>query len=147
MSNDVEIINEVDAVKVKADAHKEGLDKGVKSERDRFKALNEAFPGDLKFAAEQFGAGATVEQAKIDYGVILAQRVKEQDTQIAELQEKVKVQEVKVEGAVAPVVHNESATDPPDVQEFIAAARERSTSKGISMGDAMKQLHREQDQK
>ena len=146
MVTDVEIINEVDAVKVKADAHKEGVAQGVQSERDRFKALNEAFPNDLKFASEQYIAGANIEQAKIAFADILAKRLSEETTKNAELEKKLKDKEsVAVEG-VKPIAHNEAAaTKSSDVKEFIAAARERAASKKISLEQSMRELKREQD--
>jgi len=147
MDTNVEIINEVDAVKVKADANKEGFDKGVQSERERFKVLNEAFPNDLKFASEQFVTGVNVEQAKIAFADILAQRLNEQTAKNVELEKKLKDKESVVVEGVKPIVHNEASTTPPNPQEFIAAARERSASKGISLANAMKELKREQEQK
>lgn len=146
MVTDVEIINEVDAVKVKADAHKEGFAQGVQNERDRFKALNEAFPNDLKFASEQYIAGANIEQAKIAFADILAKRLSEETAKNVELEKKLKDKEsVAVEG-VKPIAHNEAAaTKSSDVKEFIAAARERAASKKISLEQSMRELKREQD--
>ena len=145
-NTNIEIITEVDAVKVKADAHKEGVAQGVQSERDRFKALNEAFPNDLKFASEQYIAGANIEQAKIAFADILAKRLSEETAKNVELEKKLKDKEsVAVEG-VKPIAHNEAAaTKSSDVKEFIAAARERAASKNISLEQSMRELKREQD--
>lgn len=77
----------VDPVQLET-ARAEALAAGQKAERDRFAALTAAFPDRAAFVADQFGRGATVDQAKVALSDIVLAENKALQTQLADLQAK-----------------------------------------------------------
>jgi len=72
----------------KAEAAEKAEAAAQDAERQRFAALEKAFPNHLAFAAEQFKAGSTVEQAKVSFAAVLEKELEAERKARAAAEEK-----------------------------------------------------------
>jgi signal peptide peptidase SppA len=101
-----------------------GLAAARADDQKRLTELKAAFPDDAAFAAEQFAAGASVEQAKAAYCDVLRAKLASQPAAAA------------AEGAAAPVPFGHSAAGAPT--DILAAAKLYAAEHKCSFADAYK---------
>ena len=116
-------------------------------ERERFTALKAAFPDDLAFAAEQYEAGSSVQDAKAKYAEILQKRLAEKEAENAQLKanaEKAAAEKApaKSAGGASPLKHVDGEAGG-DEADLMVLAKERAGKKGISVGAAIEEIYKE----
>lgn len=128
------------------DESKAALEAATKAERKRFADLRAAFPEDPDFAAKQYEAGASVEQAKVAYCEVLRSKLEAEKVATAKAREEAakKPQAEKPEPAGAAPLPRGGDPEAADTRDFLAVARELAERKKISMAQAMGRVAREQ---
>lgn len=120
------------------------------AERQRLQSLQDAFPGEPDFVLEQFSAGADLAGAKAAWADVLADRLEAAEQENAGL--KASLEAAQADHQATPTTEgSEDGADPlanadadaGGTDDFMAVARERATSRKISMAEAMGQVARE----
>lgn len=122
---------------------------GQTLELQRFKDLKAAFADDPTFAAEQFEANASVDEAKAAYADVVKAKLKASEAANVDLAAKLEAAE-QAKDAGVPGVPGDGAGGDEGEQDFMEVARGLAEDKSISMTAAMRlvarknpDLHRE----
>jgi len=115
----------------------------VKSERERFTALQNAFPDESSFVSEQFVKGATVEQAKVAYNDVLQAKLADSEKVNADLQSKLESgSDTSDDDAGNKAVEQKGTPSGSVDSDFMSAAREYANEHNMSVGKAIKAVRR-----
>lgn len=121
--------------------------RGATNERERIMAIQNAFPGEPEFVAEQIKSGAGLEKAKAAFCDVLTARKTAEEQAKAESEKKA-MDDAKAaaekKAAGAPPVTTSGASGSATTPDFMAAARELAAEKKISMTAAMTKISKEQ---
>ena len=99
-------------------------------EKKRLSELKGAFPKDLEFAIEQFGAGATLTEAKAAYSEVLQKKLDEKETK-------------KIDGE-EPLNSGDSAGGDGPGENFVTLGKKMAKEEKIPLGQAYKKLAADQ---
>lgn len=116
----------VDIEKIQAEAGKEAVTK----DRERLAAMQEKFPDDLEFAVEQYLKGASLVEARADFGDLQTKR-------LAEAKKNQAKPEQKKRGA-KPIEHSEGGEEGAD--DFLTQAKAMAKEQSIKLSVAIKKL-------
>ena len=137
--------DEQNDVKVDVEAiQKVASESAVKGERERFTALQNAFPDESEFVSEQFVKGATTDEAKIAYNTVLQTKLADSEKSNADLQTKLESQSVSTgnSGDSDNEAVKQTGTPSGGDSDFMAAARAYATENNVSKGAAIKAVRK-----
>ena len=136
---DSNMSTEKNEVEVDVEAlQKVASESAVKGERERFTALQTAFPGESEFVSKHFAAGSTVDVAKIDYVKVVEAKLEASQKVNAELRAQlatVTVASNKVEGADAVTQEGDPSIGKAD---FMTLVHEYAAENKVSAADAVR---------
>jgi hypothetical protein len=131
-------------------AREQGQTAGQEAGREQFAALQAAFPEEATFVAEQFGGGHNVEQAKVAFADVLAERnatLTADNEKLAQAADTAAAEQKTAAAAAskgAEAIGSAGEGDEAAGGGFMEAARARAKEDGITQSAAQSLIAREQ---